>query len=266
MNSPARPLSGQVAVVTGASSGIGRGVAEGLAHAGASVVVNYLGGTAKARAVCRSIVADGGRAIAVKADVSKEHEVERLFAQAAELGPLDILVANSGLQDDAKLAEMTLAQWQNVLAVNLTGAFLCAREALRHFRPRRPRSGARGKIVFMSSVHERIPWSGHVNYAASKGGMKMLMQSLAQEVACEGIRVNSIAPGFIRTAINKSEWDSPAKLKRLLKLVPYGRAGKPEDIAKAAVWLASDESDYVTGTTLFVDGGMSLYPGFLHNG
>jgi len=183
-------------------------------------------------------------------------------------GKLDILVANAGLQRDAAVTEMTLEQWQAVIDVNLTGQFLCAREGIKQFLAQRasPHSKARGKIICMSSVHERIPWAGHVNYAASKGGIMMMMQSLAQEVASLKIRVNSIAPGAIRTPINTAAWSTPQAYSALMTLVPYGRIGEPEDIARAAVWLASDEADYVTGTTLFVDGGMTLYPEFASGG
>jgi glucose 1-dehydrogenase len=155
-----------------------------------------------------------------------------------------------------------------VLSTNLTGQFLTAQAAVKEFRRRGQRSNSKalGKIICMSSVHEVIPWAGHVNYAASKGGIQMFMKSLAQEVAPERIRVNSIAPGAIRTPINKDAWDTDAALAKLLQLIPYGRVGEVDDIGKAAVWLASDESDYVVGTTLFVDGGMTLYPGFADNG
>ena len=177
--------------------------------------------------------------------------------------------ANTGRQRDSAFHEMTLAQWNTVLSINLTGQFQCARAAVREFLHRGivpSVSSAAGKIICMSSVHQRIPWAGHANYAASKGGIKMLMESLAQEVAPHGIRVNAIAPGAIRTPINTAALNTSEALKGLLKLVPYGRIGEPEDIARAAVWLASDQSDYVVGTTLFVDGGMTLYPGFASGG
>jgi glucose 1-dehydrogenase len=164
---------------------------------------------------------------------------------------------------------MTLAQWEKVLSVNLTGQFLCAREAVKEFDRRGVVPGvsrAAGKIICMSSVHQVIPWGGHVNYASSKGGIKLLMESLAQELAPRHIRVNAIGPGAIRTPINTEAWSTPEAYNRLMTLVPYGRIGEPEDIAQTAVWLASDHSDYVVGTTLFVDGGMTLYPGFSTNG
>jgi glucose 1-dehydrogenase len=264
-----RPLEGQKALVTGASSGIGRACARALARAGAAVAVNYRGSPDDADAVVKEIADGGGAAIAIAADVSEEPAVEAMFARAVEaFGTLDIVVANAGIQSDAAIAEMTLAQWQRVVAVNLQGQFLCARAAIREFRRRgmRPVSKALGKVVCMSSVHQVIPWAGHLNYAASKGGIMLMMKSLAQEVAPERIRVVGIAPGAIRTAINRAAWETDAALGKLLKLVPYGRIGEPEDIAKAAVWLASDDADYVTGTTLFVDGGMTLYPAFADNG
>lgn len=258
-------LEQQVAIVTGASSGIGAGVAKALAAAGAAVVVNYHSQAAPAEELVRQIIAEGGRAIAVGADVSNEQDVERLFAQTLDaFGFVDILVANSGLQKDAPTVDMTLADWNTVINVNLTGQFLCARAALRIFNRQGVRDGvsrAAGKIIHMSSVHQRIPWAGHVNYAASKGGVDLMMQTLAQEVSHQRIRINGIAPGAIRTAINR---DAPEQ--ELLKLIPYGRVGDVEDVANAVVFLASDASDYVVGTTLFIDGGMSLYPEFRGNG
>lgn len=262
-------LDNQVALVTGASSGIGYGVARSLADAGAAVVLNYHSHAESAENLADEIVKAGGAALAVQADVSDPAQVEHLFdACRKRFDTVDIVVANSGVQRDSRFVEMTLEDWQTVLATNLTGQFLSAQAAVKEFRRRGPRavSKALGKIICMSSVHEVIPWAGHVNYAASKGGIQMFMKSLAQEVAPEGIRVNSIAPGAIRTPINKDAWDTEAALKKLLQLIPYGRVGEPEDIGKAAVWLASDESDYVVGTTLFVDGGMTLYPGFADNG
>jgi glucose 1-dehydrogenase len=187
----------------------------------------------------------------------------------SELGTIDILVNNAGRQKDAKFVDMTLEDWNAVIDVNLTGQFLCAREAAREFLRRGVVSSvscAAGKIICMSSVHETIPWAGHANYAASKGGIMMMMKSIAQEFAPHRIRVNSIAPGAIRTPINTAAWSTPEAYRSLMTLVPYGRIGEPEDIARAAVWLASDESDYLVGATVFVDGGMTLYPGFTENG
>lgn len=259
-------LAGQKALVTGASSGIGRAVAIALAAAGADVMVNYRSHPGEAQEVVSEIEACGRRAVAHEAEVSREDEVHAMFTRMFdEFGTIDILVNNAGLQKDAPFDEMTLDDWRLVLDVNLTGQFLCAREAVREFKRRgvvKDISVAAGKIISMSSVHEVIPWGGHVNYATSKGGVMMMTKSIAQEVAPYRIRVNSIAPGAIRTAINKETWDTPQALENLLRLIPYNRIGTPEDVARAAVWLASDESDYVHGITLFVDGGMTLYPGF----
>ena len=262
-------LSNQVALITGASSGIGYGVAQALANAGAAVVLNYHSHAEPDKKLADEIEKAGGSAIAIQADVSDPAQVANLFeASRARFGGIDIVVANAGLQKDSAFADMTLDDWQLVLSTNLTGQFLTCQAAVKEFRRRGPTNTSRalGKIICMSSVHEVIPWAGHVNYAASKGGIQMFMKSLAQEVAPERIRVNSIAPGAIRTPINKDAWDSQAALDKLLQLIPYGRVGNVEDIGKAAVWLASDESDYVVGTTLFVDGGMTLYPGFADNG
>jgi glucose 1-dehydrogenase len=264
-------LQGQVAIVTGSSSGIGKACAVAFASEGAKVVVNHpVSSTAAAgQAVADEINRAGGTAVSIQADVSKENEVEAMFAETVKrFGTVDILVNNAGLQRDAAFAEMTLEQWRYVIDVNLTGQFLCAREAVKEFlrRGQVPYSKSIGKIICMSSVHEVIPWAGHCNYAASKGGVMLLMKSMAQELAPMKIRVNSVGPGAIKTPINRSAWDTPEALKELLTLIPYNRVGEPEDIGRAAVWLASDESDYITGTTLFVDGGMTLYPGFATGG
>ena len=269
---PALPkmLTGQTALVTGANSGIGAAVALALGQAGADVAVNYVVGDDAAQAVVGQITAAGGKARAYKADVSDEGAVQAMFGQvAADFGALDILVANAGLQRDAAFTQMTLAQWNTVLSINLTGQFLCAREAVKLFERQGIRPGisrAMGKIICMSSVHQVIPWGGHVNYAASKGGVKLMMESMAQELAPRRIRVNAIGPGAIRTPINTAAWETAEAYDRLMELVPYGRIGEGEDIAQAAVWLASDHADYIVGTTLFVDGGMTLYPGFGTNG
>lgn len=267
-----KQLEGQIALITGSSSGIGAAIAVAMGKAGATVVVNYHSDKSlkAAEEVLNTIKAGGGNGVIKRCDISNEDQVKQMFAEIlAQFGTLDIAVANAGIQQDASFLDMTLEQWNKVIATNLTGQFLCAREAAREFKRRgvQPeRSRAAGKIICMSSVHEVIPWAGHVNYAASKGGVKLLMQSMAQELAPHKIRVNSIAPGAIKTRINEDAWDTPEDEKKLLELIPYGRVGIPEDVAKAAVWLASDESDYVTGTTLFVDGGMTLYPGFADNG
>jgi glucose 1-dehydrogenase len=263
-------LTGQKALVTGANSGIGKGVAIALGQAGADVVVNYVSDDAAAAAVVEEIKKSGSSAYAHQADVSSEDQVAAMFARMKqEFGTIDILVSNAGLQRDSAFHEMTLAQWNKVLDVNLTGQFLCAREAVREFLRRGvvpSVSSAAGKIICMSSVHQVIPWAGHANYATSKGGIKLMMESLAQEVAPKRIRVNAIAPGAIRTPINTAAWETKEAYDALMTLVPYGRIGEPEDIARAAVWLASDNSDYVVGTTLYVDGGMTLYPGFATGG
>jgi glucose 1-dehydrogenase len=263
-------LRGQKALVTGASSGIGLAIAQALGEAGADVVVNFIAGEDQAEALAQGIRAKGVRALALRADVSDEAQVQAMFKTMIEqLGTIDILVNNAGLQVDAPLHEMTLAQWNKVLGVNLTGQFLCAREAVREFMRRGVRrdiSCSAGKIICISSVHEVIPWAGHVNYATSKGGIMLMMRTIAQEVAPYRIRVNSICPGAIRTPINRAAWDTPAAYNELLKLIPYKRIGEPEDIGRVAAWLASDYADYVHGASIFVDGGMTLYPGFSTGG
>jgi glucose 1-dehydrogenase len=263
-------LTGQKAIVTGANSGIGKAVAIALAQAGADVIVNYVQGDDSAAEVVDTINSDGRHAIAVKADVSNEEQVQAMFRTAVEkFGTVDILINNAGLQRDAPIDQMTLAQWNTVIGVNLTGQFLCAREAIREFKRRgvvESVSVSAGKIICISSVHEVIPWAGHVNYASSKGGVMLMMKSIAQEVAPFRIRVNSICPGAIRTPINTSAWDSPEAYASLMTLIPYGRIGEPEDIGRMAAFLASDHADYITGASIFVDGGMTLYPGFAKGG
>jgi len=273
-SAPARPifkvLTGQKALVTGANSGIGRAVAIALGRAGADVVVNWVAGEEAAEQVVAEIAQAGARAYAHRADVAREDQVVAMFARMRdEFGTIDILVNNAGLQRDAAFHDMTLGEWNTVVGVNLTGQFLCAREAIREFLRRgvRPEvSCAAGKIICMSSVHQAIPWAGHANYATSKGGVMMLMESIAQEYAPHRIRVNGIAPGAIRTPINRAAWETKQAYDALMTLIPYNRIGEPEDVARAAVWLASDDSDYVVGATLFIDGGMTLYPGFARGG
>jgi glucose 1-dehydrogenase len=266
----AKPLAGQKALVTGASSGIGQGIAIALGLAGADVVVNYRSRKQGAEETVARITALGVRAYSHQCDVSKEDEVQAMFGRMFDqFGTIDILVNNSGHQMDAPFDQMTLDQWNGVLATNLTGQFLCSREAVREFKRRGVReeiSRAAGKIVCISSVHEIIPWAGHVNYAASKGGVMLFMKSLAQEVAHLKIRVNSITPGAIRTPINTDAWATSEAYTALLKLIPVKRIGEVDDVAHAAVWMASDESDYVHGVSLVIDGGMTLYPGFESGG
>ena len=263
-------LKGQKAIVTGSSSGIGTSVAVALAKSGADVVINYGRNSESANKIVEEIKADGGNAIAIGADVSKEEDVERMFAQTIEaFGTVDILVNNAGLQRDAPIDEMSLADWDKVIAVNLTGQFLCSRAAIREFKRRgvvKDVSCAAGKIICMSSVHEIIPWAGHVNYAASKGGVMLMMKSIAQEVAPYRIRVNSICPGAIRTPINRDAWETEEAYNSLMNLIPYKRIGEPQDIGRTAAWLASDQADYVNGASIVVDGGMCLYPGFATGG
>ncbi len=270
-------FKGQTVIVTGSSSGIGKACAVYFGQLGANVVVNYSGNKEAADKVLEEIIGNGGAGIVVKADVSKEEEVKAMFNQTvSKFGKLDILVSNAGMQQDASFLEMTLKEWQKVIDVNLTGQFLCTREAARQFVAQEKAATkdgnvdhselSTGKIILMSSVHDIIPWAGHVNYAASKGGVMMLMKSISQELAHHKIRVNSVSPGAIKTTINKEVWSDPEKYKDLLKLIPYKRIGTPLDVAKAVAWLASDDSDYVNGETLYIDGGMTLYPEFADNG
>ncbi|WEK69568.1 MAG: glucose 1-dehydrogenase [Candidatus Chryseobacterium colombiense] len=265
-------LKNQVAVITGASSGIGAGVAKSLASAGAAVVVNYPfeGSMEQANTVLNEIIDVGGKGIIYQCDVSKEDQVVKMFHDiVSELGTVDILINNAGIQKDAKFTEMTIDQWNAVMGVNLTGQFLCAREAIKEFLRRGidpSRSVACGKIIHISSVHEIIPWAGHANYASSKGAIRMLMQTLAQEYGAAKIRVNSICPGAIQTPINTNVWNTQEALNSLLTLIPYNRIGQPEDIGNLAAFLASDLADYITGSSIFIDGGMTTFESFSTGG
>ncbi|MEJ6980131.1 SDR family oxidoreductase [Pedobacter sp. P351] len=257
-------------LVTGASSGIGQGIAIGFGQQGANVIINYHSDEEGANFTLDQIVKEGGKGLIYKADVGSEAEVIAMFERVEEeYQALDVLINNAGIQKDSSFVDMTFEQWNKVLSTNLSGQFLCAREAIKQFGKKKqsiPEGKAIGNIIFISSVHDIIPWAGHVNYASSKGGILMLMKSLALEVAPKKIRVNGISPGAIATDINDDVWKDEEKKKELMRLIPYKRIGLPEDIAKVAVWLASDESDYITGTTIYVDGGMTLYPGFVDNG
>lgn len=265
-------LQNQIAIITGASSGIGSGIAKCIATSGATVIINHSSQSSKpsAEAILQEITDDGGSGITYQCDVSKEEEVIKMFQDViAQYGTVDILINNAGVQKDAKFTDMTLQQWQQVIDINLTGQFLCAREAIREFLRRDidpAKSVARGKIIHISSVHEIIPWAGHANYAASKGAIRMLMQTLAQEYGADKIRVNSICPGAIQTPINTNAWNTPEAYNSLMNLIPYNRIGKPEDIGKLAVFLASDDSDYITGASIFIDGGMTTFESFSTGG
>lgn len=269
---PNKRLLGQTAVVTGGNSGIGAAIVKGLGKDGANVVINYISNPEAAEELAHNICNDDicGQAITFKADVSKEEQVQAMFKAAIDtFGTVDICVPNAGIQIDYPLHEMPLNAWQKVIDVNLTGQFLCAKEALKEFIRRGIRlevSRSLGKIIHISSVHEVIPWAGHANYAATKGAIVMLMQSIAQEYAPIKVRANSIAPGAIRTPINREAWETPEALDKLNQLIPYKRIGEPDDIGSAAVWLASDESEYINGSTIFIDGAMTCYPGFTTNG
>lgn len=259
-------LQGKKALITGASSGIGKAIALTFGKAGADVIIHYHSSEESAQKVVQEIRDMGGQSTCIKADLGNSQEARELFTKTLEaFGRLDILVANAGIQKDAPFIKMSLEDWEEVIRVNLTAQFICAQESVKIFC-KNEANPCKGKIIFMNSVHQIIPWAGRINYASSKGGLKLLMESLAQEVSSEKIRVNAIAPGAIKTDINKESWEKPEEEEELKKLIPYQRVGVVEDVAQAALWLASDNSDYVVGTTLYVDGGMKLYPGFKDGG
>lgn len=259
----ARRLEGRKALVTGASSGIGRAIALRLALEGASVAVNYLNQPEAAEEVVKLITDDEGRAFSVQGDVSNESQVDAMFARAeSEFGGLDILINNAGMETHHAFLEMPLDAWRKVIDVDLTGAFLCAQRAARLML----KNGEGGSIVNISSVHQTIPWGGYAHYCAAKAGLDMMGKTLALELATERVRVNTIAPGAIQTPINKDVWSDPEMMKDLLRKIPTERMGQVEEIATVAAFLCSSEASYITGATLFVDGGMTLYPEFRHGG
>lgn len=259
MPEEARLLSDRRALVTGADSGIGQGVAFELAAHGAAVAINYLDDSSVAEYMVAQIERAGGRAIAVQMDVSSEGDVVRAIGETrAAFGGLDLLVNNAGIEKRFLLVDMPLEWWRRVIDVNLTGAFLCAREAARVMLA----DGVRGAIVNVTSVHEVIPWEGFSHYCASKGGEKLFTQSIARELAPHGIRVVSVAPGAIVTPINAEILADPKRKAEVDAEIPYGRWGEVADVARAVAWVASEQADYVVGSTIFVDGGMTLYPRF----
>jgi glucose 1-dehydrogenase len=255
-----RLLTGRRALVTGATTGIGRGTAFELAAHGAAVAIDYRGKEDEASAMVAAIEGAGGRAVAVQMDISKEDEVTRGFAEAREaFGGLDLVVNNAGVEAPFELVDMPLEEWNRVIAVNLTGVFLASREAARIMRA----DDVPGTIVMVSSVHEQIPWKKFSHYCATKGGVKLFAQSIARELAPHGIRVVSVAPGAIETPINRDVLDDPEAKREVLEEIPLGRWGTVDDVAQAIAWVASEQASYVVGTTLFVDGGMTLYPKFV---
>jgi glucose 1-dehydrogenase len=255
--------SGRVALVTGANTGIGKEIALALGRAGASVVVNYCELENQAAEIVKQLRVSGCNAASFRADVASEQQVLAMFEFIErEFGRLDILVNNAGIESSSPLVDMSLEQWQKVIAVNLTGQFLCVREAVRVFksRPRLESSAVRGKIVCVSSVHESLAWAGNANYAVSKAGVGMLVKTAALELAGLGIRINAVAPGVIQTRLTEAALASQSIKSHILGLIPSGRIGTTADVAEAVLWLCSDRSDYVHGVTLYVDGAMHLQP------
>jgi glucose 1-dehydrogenase len=256
----ARLLEGRRALVTGATTGIGQGTAFELAAHGAAVAINHRGRVDDGRAMVAAIEAAGGRAVPVEMDITIEADVQRGFAEAREaFGGLDLLVNNAGVEKPFELVDMPLEEWERVISVNLTGTFLCTREAARIMRA----DDAKGAIVMISSVHEVIPWEQFGHYCASKGGMKLFAQSIAKELAPHGIRVVSVDPGAVATPINQKVLDDPEERRKVEAEIPLGRWGEVSDVARTVAWVASDQAQYVVGATIFVDGGMTLYPNFV---
>lgn len=253
-------LTGRRALITGANSGIGRAIAEAFAAAGARVAVNYVTHPRAAQDLCDGLNRNGeDRAFAIETDVSDPEQVSAMFARIDDVwNGLDILVNNAGIDGPRELAwEARVEDWRNVLEVNLFGAFYCAQEALRRMVPARS-----GVLINITSVHESIPWSGYSAYTASKAALSMLTKNLAQEAGPHGVRVIGLAPGAIKSPINRAVWEDKRQLRELLANIPVGELGHPEDVAGMAVLLASEAARYVTGSTVFVDGGMTLFPSF----
>ncbi|MBS2969540.1 glucose-1-dehydrogenase [Metabacillus sp. KIGAM252] len=254
-----KDLEGKVVVVTGASSGLGRAIAKRFGQEKAKVVINYYKNEGKSDELIGEIKEAGGEAVKVQGDVSKEEDVKKIIQFAIDTyGTLDVMVNNAGIQNEVPTEELSLDDWNKVISTNLTGIFVGSREAIAYML----KNDIKGSIINMSSVHQIIPWPHFAHYAASKGGIKMLSETLALEFAPHGIRVNCLAPGAINTPINKEKFSDPAAKEEVLKMIPLNKIGEPEEVAAAAVWLASEEASYVTGTTLYIDGGMTNYPSF----
>lgn len=253
-------LQGRKALVTGGSSGIGEAIARRLASAGAYVIINYRSKPEMAQKIVEEIRKEGGQALAIEADIGNEQEIKEMFIEVDnQLGAVDMLVNNAGIENNSPFLELSVDDWDKVMNVNLRGVYLCSQQAAR-----RMESG--GVIINISSVHELIPWGGYAHYCASKGGLEMLMKTMALELAQRKISVNNIAPGAIITPINKDWLNDEKKRGEVLAKIPWGRIGRPEEVAATVLFLASDEAEYITGTTLFIDGGMSLYASFLGQG
>jgi glucose 1-dehydrogenase len=256
----ARLLDGRRALVTGAASGIGEGIALELASHGAGVAITDVVEPSEAAPMVAGIEDAGGTALYVRLDVSDEEQVATAFAEARkQLGGLDLLVNNAGIEKPFPLTEMPLEEWRKVIDVNLTGAFLCSREAARIM----VEDGTTGAIVNITSVHEQIPWKQYSHYCASKAGEKLFAQSIARELAPHGIRVVNVAPGAIATPINREVLADPEKREAVEREIPLGRWGEVDDVARVVAWVASEQAEYVVGSTIFVDGGMTLYPRFV---
>ncbi|KAA8922626.1 SDR family oxidoreductase [Thermoplasma sp.] len=256
-------LTGKIVLVTGSSSGLGAAIAKYMARAGAKVAVHYHSGKDRADEIVNEIKKDGGFAMSFYGDVSKKDDVMKLFSEIdSSFGPIDILVNNAGIDGKRELVGDDVPEdWEKVIQVNLMGPYYCAREAVKRMKPRKS-----GVIINITSVHEYVPWSGYTAYSSAKAGLSMFTKALAQELSDYGIRVVAIAPGAIKTPINKDVWGNPESLKDLLDKIAMPRLGEVDDIGQAAVFLASDLASYITGTTLLVDGGMALYPDFKHGG
>lgn len=254
-----KDLAGKVAVITGGSKGIGDAIAERFGQEGMKVVINYNSDKAGADQAVAQIEKAGGQGVAVQADISTEAGVQKLLDAATEnFDGLDVWINNAGMENQHPTDELSLKDWQRVIDVNLTGVFLGSKAALNYFL----KNNKKGNIINMSSVHEQIPWPTFAHYAASKGGVKLFTETIAMEYAARGIRVNAIGPGAINTPINAAKFADPEQLATTTSMIPMKRVGDPAEVAAAAAWLASDESSYVTGITMFVDGGMTLYPAF----
>ena len=255
-------LKNKVVIVTGAGGGIGKSIAENFGKAQAKVVLNYRSDRHhdELNESIEIITNAGGEAITVQGDVSVEADVKNLVKTTIDhFGTLDIMINNAGFEKAIPSHEMSLQEWQKVIDINLTGAFIGSREAINHFL----KENKQGVIINTASVHDRIPWPNYVNYAASKGGLKLMMETMSMEYAQYGIRINNISPGAIVTEHTKEKFSNPQTRDETLAMIPARKIGEPQDVANVVLFLASDFSSYVHGTTIYVDGGMTNYPSFM---
>nr|WP_263314973.1 glucose 1-dehydrogenase [Mammaliicoccus sp. Marseille-Q6498] len=255
-----KDLKDKVVIITGGNSGIGKSTSERFGREESKVVINYLDHAEDAEAIVKTIKESGGDAIAVQGDVSKEEDIKNLIQKAHEkFGRIDVMINNAGFEKPIPTHEMSLEEWSKVIDINLTGAFLGSREAVKYYLEH----DIKGQIINTASVHDVIPWPNYVNYAASKGGLKLMMETMSMEYGKNGIRINNVSPGAVVTEHTREKFSDPATRKETLEMIPLNEIGEADQVANINAFLASEQAHYIHGTTIYVDGGMTNYPAFM---